>query len=113
MTRDIHIIKIMMMIIIIIIIIIIINWQKQPNCLKIKVHIISKYTAVNVLLNDNFKLYWNRSILTDKTISFIRPDVTFMNRKTKNTFLTDTAVPNTHNLAQTITDKQQIPRIGE
>jgi hypothetical protein len=25
-----------------------------------------KYTAANVLENDNFKLYWNRSILTDK-----------------------------------------------
>ena len=25
-----------------------------------------KYTPANVLENDNFKLYWNRSILTDK-----------------------------------------------
>jgi hypothetical protein len=29
-----------------------------------------------------------------------------MSNKTKNTFLIDIAVPNTHNLAQTITDKQ-------
>jgi len=29
-----------------------------------------------------------------------------MNKKTKNTFLIDTVVPNTHNLAKTITDKQ-------
>jgi hypothetical protein len=27
-----------------------------------------KYTPANVLENDNFKLYWNRSILTYKTI---------------------------------------------
>jgi len=60
----------------------------------------------NVLENENFKLYWNRSILTDKTIPFNRPDITFMNEKTKNTFLIDIAVPNTHNLAKTITDKQ-------
>ena len=65
-----------------------------------------KYTAVNVLENDNFKLYWNRSILTDKTIPLNRPDITFMNKKTKNTFLMDIAVPNTHNLAKTVTDKQ-------
>ena len=51
-------------------------------------------------------MYWNRSILTDKTITFNRPDTTFMNQKTKNTFLIDIAVPNTHNLAKTITDKQ-------
>jgi hypothetical protein len=35
-----------------------------------------------------------------------RPDITFINKKTKNTFLIDIAVPNTHNLAKTITDKQ-------
>jgi hypothetical protein len=29
-----------------------------------------------------------------------------MNKKTKNTFSIDTAVPDTHNLAKTITDKQ-------
>jgi len=63
-------------------------------------------TPANVLENENFKLYWNRSILTDKTITFNRPDISFMNKKTKNTFLIDIAVPNTHNLAKTITDKQ-------
>jgi len=29
-----------------------------------------KYTPANVLENENFKLYWNRSLLTDKTIPF-------------------------------------------
>ena len=29
-----------------------------------------------------------------------------MNKKTKNTFFIDIAVPNTHNLGKTITDKQ-------
>jgi len=65
-----------------------------------------KYTPASVLENGNFKLYWNRSILTDKTVPFIRPDITFMNKNTKNTFSIDIAVPNTHNLAKTITDKQ-------
>jgi hypothetical protein len=65
-----------------------------------------KYTPANVLENDNFKLYWNCSILTDKTIPFNRPDITFMNKKTRNILLIDITVPNTHNLATTITDKQ-------
>jgi hypothetical protein len=30
-----------------------------------------KYTHTNVLENENFKLYWNRSILTDKIIPLI------------------------------------------
>jgi len=42
-----------------------------------------KYTPTNVLENENFKLYWNRSILTDKTIPFHLPDITFTNKKTK------------------------------
>jgi hypothetical protein len=71
--------------------------DKSPYC---------EYTPASVLENDNFKLYWNRSVLTDKTILFNRPDITFMNKKTKNKFLIDIAVPNTHNLAKTITDKQ-------
>ena len=40
-----------------------------------------KYTPANVLQNENFKLYWNRSILTDKTIPFNRLNITFMNKK--------------------------------
>ena len=63
-----------------------------------------KYTPANVLENENFKLYWNRSILTDKTIPFNRHDITFMYKKTKKTFLIDIPVPNTHNLAKIITD---------
>jgi hypothetical protein len=40
-----------------------------------------KYTPASVLENGNFKLYCNGSILTDKTIHFNRPDITFMNKK--------------------------------
>ena len=42
----------------------------------------------------------------DKTIPFNRLDITFKNKKIKKTFLINIAVPNTHNLAKTITDKQ-------
>jgi hypothetical protein len=71
-----------------------------------------KCTPAIVLENDNFKLYWNRSILTDKTIPFNRPDITLMNKKTKNTFLIDIAVPNTHNFAKTATDKQKYQELA-
>ena len=65
-----------------------------------------KYTPANVLEIENFKLYWNCSILTDKTITFNRPDITFMDKETKNTFLIDAAVPNTHNLAKAKTENK-------
>ena len=34
-----------------------------------------KYTPASILENDNFKLYWNCSILTDKTMPFNRQDI--------------------------------------
>jgi hypothetical protein len=70
--------------------------------------------VVNNNNNNTFKLNWNRRIMTDKTIPANRPDVTFTNKKTKTTYLTDIAVPNTQNLAKIITEKtKQIPRTGE
>jgi hypothetical protein len=65
-----------------------------------------RYKPANMLENDNFKLYWNRSIITDETIPSNRPDITLTNKETKNTFLIDIAIPNTHSLTKTITEKQ-------
>jgi hypothetical protein len=65
------------------------------------------YTPANVLEKHNFKLYWNRSILTDKTVPFNRPDITLMNKRTRENFLIDIAVPNTRTVAKTVTDKQK------
>jgi hypothetical protein len=66
-----------------------------------------KYTPANVLQNDTFRLYWNGSIITDKTIRSNRPDITFMKKTTKNTFLTDIAVLNTHDITKIINGKQE------
>jgi len=65
-----------------------------------------KHTPAKLLKKENFKLYWNRSIFTDEAIPFNRPEITFMNKKTNNTFSIDVAVPNTHNLPKTITDNK-------
>jgi hypothetical protein len=52
-----------------------------------------KYTPASVLENDSLKLYWHRSIYTDRTIPFNGPDIVCMNKKTKNTYLIDIDVP--------------------
>jgi hypothetical protein len=82
---------------------------KELNSVVVVVVVVvtTTITTANVLENDNFKLYWNRSIITDKTIPSNRPDITLTNKKTKNTFPVDIAIPNTHNLAKTITEKQK------
>ena len=68
-------------------------------------------------------MYWRMKIssctgiaayLRTKQYLFNRPDIIFMNKKTNNTFLIDIAVPNTHNLAKSVTNKQkEVPRTGE
>lgn len=81
--------------------------QKLATQLTLKTDVTPfyKYEPDSVLENDNHKLYWNRSILTDKTIPHNRPDITLTDTTTKTTFLIDIAVPNTHNLQKTCTEK--------
>ena len=64
-----------------------------------------KYTPASALEKENFELYWNSSIITDKTIPSNRPDITFM-KKNQEHLLIEIAVPHTHNIAKTITEKQ-------
>jgi len=64
-----------------------------------------EYTPANVLGNENFSCTGIAAYL--RTKQYLLIDLTsFMNKKTKNTFLIDIAVPNTHNLAKTTTNKQ-------
>ena len=42
-----------------------------------------KYIPQNVLENDKHKLYWNRSIITDKTIPHNKPDITITHKQNK------------------------------
>jgi hypothetical protein len=98
---------------------------KCRNMLQYKLYIAVIYTViisiahllVVIKMTHRGWLNWNKKssnkeiiiiiiIITDKTIHLNRPDITFMNKKTKNTLLIDIAVPNTHNLAKTKTDKQ-------
>lgn len=64
-----------------------------------------KYKPETVLENTTHKLYFDRAILTDKTIHYNRPDITLQDKTNKITYLIDIAVPNTHNLQKTITEK--------
>lgn len=64
-----------------------------------------KYTPQNVLENDEHKLYWNRSIMTDKTIPHNKPDITLTNKRTKITQLIEISIPNTANLQKKTGEK--------
>ncbi|XP_026323226.1 uncharacterized protein LOC113232673 [Hyposmocoma kahamanoa] len=64
-----------------------------------------KYTPQTILENTTHKLYYDRAILTDRTIHFNRPDITLQDKLNKITYLIDIAVPNTHNIQKTIIEK--------
>jgi hypothetical protein len=63
------------------------------------------YTPESCLENDNYKLYFDRTILTDMHIKQNRPDIIILNKKQKQAYLLDIAVPNSHNITQTYNTK--------
>lgn len=57
-----------------------------------------KYSTQKVLENEKAKIYWDRTLITDITISHNRPDITVIDRGQKKVFLIDVAVPDSNNL---------------
>jgi hypothetical protein len=55
------------------------------------------YKPESCLENDNYKLYFDRTVLTDIHIQHNRPDIIILNKQQK---LLDIAVPNSHNITQ-------------
>jgi hypothetical protein len=61
------------------------------------------YKPESCLENDNYKLYFDRTVLTDIHIQHNRPDIINLNKQQKQAYLLDIAVPNSHNITQTLT----------
>lgn len=57
-----------------------------------------KYNPPPVLENSHVTLYWDRSIVTDRTIISNRPDIVIMDRDSKCATLVDIAIPHDGNL---------------
>lgn len=64
-----------------------------------------KYQPETILESQNHKIYWDRTIITDKTIHYNRPDITLLDKINKTVYLIDIAVCNTHNLQTTHSEK--------
>ena len=63
------------------------------------------YNPDSVLENENHRLYWDRTVLTDRTIPANRPDIIWVDKNKKTTFLIDVAVPNANNIQETFVTK--------
>jgi hypothetical protein len=60
------------------------------------------YKTESCLENDNCKLYFDRTVLIDIHIQHNRPDIIILNKQQKQAYLLDIAVPNSHNITQTL-----------
>jgi hypothetical protein len=58
------------------------------------------YKPESCLENDNYKLYFDRTVLTDIHIQHNRPDIIILNKQQKQAYLLDIAVPNSNNITQ-------------
>lgn len=65
-----------------------------------------RYMPEAVLQNDHATLYWDRSIITDRTIVANKPDIVLIDRSTRKAILVDIAVPHDVNLVKAENDKQ-------
>ncbi|CAH2234313.1 jg7452 [Pararge aegeria aegeria] len=52
------------------------------------------YTPVPVLERDGVRLYWVRSIITDRKVLANKPDIVIMDRAQSRVFLVDITIPN-------------------
>jgi hypothetical protein len=60
-----------------------------------------------VLENCSYKLYYDRPIISDRTVHNNRPDRVIRDKTIKEAYLIDVAIPNSHDLICTVTKKLQ------
>jgi hypothetical protein len=60
-----------------------------------------------VLENSSHKLYYETSIIPDRTVHNYGPKVAILDKTIKAAHSIDTAIPNSHNFHSTITEKLQ------
>lgn len=66
-----------------------------------------KYTPESVLENELYRSYFDRAILTDKTVpySYNRLDTTLIDKINRTAQIIDIAIPNSHNLQNAFSEK--------
>jgi hypothetical protein len=63
------------------------------------------YSSDPYMENDSAKLYWDKQIISDKTLEFNKPDIVLIDRKANEGVMIDIAVPDSQNIQKTISTK--------
>ena len=66
-----------------------------------------RYQPKKVCENERAKIYWDRTIMTNRTIQANRPDIVVIDKRAKTTHLIDIAVSNTNNCVKTVGLKRE------
>ena len=64
-----------------------------------------KYELLNVIDNQNMRLYWDREIRTDITVQANRPDILYLDKSRQKVRIIGIANPLTHNISTTYNTK--------
>ena len=70
------------------------------------INVVNKYAPDPVLENGHITLYWDRSIITDRTIVANKPDIVVIDRQARRTMIIDITIPHDENLVKAEKDKQ-------
>ncbi|XP_045474936.1 uncharacterized protein LOC123680863 [Harmonia axyridis] len=63
------------------------------------------YSPENVLENEEFKLYWDTTIVTDRPVANNRPDIVLLNKTEKSCEIIDITVPSDDSISRAYTEK--------
>ncbi|XP_044757776.1 uncharacterized protein LOC123315935 [Coccinella septempunctata] len=63
------------------------------------------YLPENVLENEEFKLYWDTTMVTDRPVANNRPDIVLLNKREKSCVIIDITVPSDDNISRAYTEK--------
>ena len=66
-----------------------------------------EYEPDKILENDEYIIYWDRTLLTHKTVHHNRPDITVVDKRRREAKFIDIAVVNTSNVQKTLKDKYE------
>uniref|UniRef100_A0A8D8SNB9 Uncharacterized protein n=1 Tax=Cacopsylla melanoneura TaxID=428564 RepID=A0A8D8SNB9_9HEMI len=70
-----------------------------------------QYTPDPVLESNHHLLYWDRTILTNKTVAYNRPDIVLINKQDNTAIIIDITVPLTHNILKSLkTEMEKITK---
>ena len=64
-----------------------------------------KWKPPPVIENEKYKIYYDRTILSNNTFLHNRPDITFVDKSSKSGIFIDIAVPSTKNISKTYSEK--------